>query len=128
MFTFWFTFDSKSDSFYNLIVLIFTISSISFMQLERPSLLSRFEITNTKAVKTISINWKNTEIRLGGTKNSIKKNKEDRNKTLYLNIAKIVNEWIMRLIKDIFEGCTYLLPLMQGMLSNAWIVFFNVPE
>ena len=71
---------------------MFIILSISLLQLAKPSLLSRFEIAKTIAVKTMSINCSKIPIKLGKTKNKIKKNRTDINKTLYLNIAKIENE------------------------------------
>ena len=128
MFTFWFTYDSNSDSFYNLSVLMFITLLIWFVQLARPASLSRFEIKKTIEVKIIRNNCRKIAVGFGKKRNRIKKNKTDLNKTPYLNIAKIENEWIIRLVKDIFEGWTYLLPLIQGMLSNLFMVFFKVPE
>ena len=37
----------------------------------------------------------------------------DLNKTWYLNTAIIENEWIIRLINDIFDGPKYLRPLKE---------------
>tara|TARA_B100000945_G_scaffold153908_1_gene123489 strand:+ start:198 stop:413 length:216 start_codon:yes stop_codon:yes gene_type:complete len=71
---------------------MFITLSISVIQLFKPSLLSRLERTKTIIVKMININCKKIANGLGKTKISIKKNNADLNNTLYLNIAKIVNE------------------------------------
>jgi len=44
------------------------------------------------------------------------------------NTAKIENEWMIRLTNDIFEGWTYLFPLIHGMLSSFLVNFFTVDE
>ena len=71
---------------------MFIILSISFLQLAKPSILSRFEIAKTIEVKIIRINCRKIAIAFGKAKTRIKKNKIDLSKTPYLNIAKIENE------------------------------------
>ena len=56
------------------------------------------------------------------------KNKVDLNNTWYLKTAKIEKECTINLIKDIFDGCTYLFPLIHGILTSLSINFLTVPE
>ncbi len=49
-------------------------------------------------------------------------------RTWYLKTAIIENECIIKLVKDILDGRTYLAPLMQGISSNFLIYFLTLDE
>ncbi len=55
-------------------------------------------------------------------------NTADLIKTIFLNTAIIANECSKRLIKDIFDGPKYLLPLVELIELSFTICFFTDPE
>ena len=92
------------------------------------SALSSFDAKKTKVVKIIRIDSKNILYGSDVNKNIKIKNKVDLNNTWYLKTAKIEKECTINLIKDIFDGCTYLFPLIHGILTSLSINFLTVPE
>ena len=131
MFTFWFTYDSNSDSFYNLIVCILIIFSIRFKEFSKSFKFSLLEVIKIKVQKIAIKKFMIIKILLLSILRKTKLNtiiiNKDLNKTWYLKVDIIEREWIIRPFSGIFEGPKYLYPLTVGILWRLGICFFADP-
>ena len=130
MFTFWFTYDSNSDSFYNYLVYTLSIFSILSLDLLNSLKFSLFETIKINKQKMPISRLIKIKKRLGLKKKIIEKieiKKIDLINTWCLNVEIIEKEWSTKPNSGIFDGPKYLVPLTDGMLPRLLINFLAVP-